>query len=95
MDYKSYLQSNYWINRRKKFKNKTHNRCFICRSKSNLQVHHKRYSVNGKSILFKEKHTDLRLLCRDCHSKIHKYNLEKIFASGLVKRRVLRDFLKS
>ena len=93
-DYKKYLQSDYWEKRRVAFKKKTYNRCFICHSKNNLHVHHKRYKRKGKSILYKEKNTDLRLLCADCHLKIHKYFLEEVFAKNMIKRRKLRDMFK-
>jgi aspartate oxidase len=90
MEYGKYLQTEHWKKRRKEFRNKTWNRCFICRNKEGLQVHHKRYNN-----LFKEKHTDLRLLCDDCHRKIHKYKLIDILRTMSVKRVILRDWLKN
>lgn len=82
MKYQDYLKSEYWKKRRAEFKSKTHNRCYICHSKEKLHVHHKRYKRNGESILFKERHTDFRLLCSECHRKIHKYKLEEILAGN-------------
>ena len=94
MNYKNYLKTEHWKEIRLKFKSKTWNRCYICRNKDDiLDVHHKRYQRGGKSILFEEKHTDLRLLCRKCHTKIHKFGLEKILAGNLMRRRELRDLL--
>ena len=90
MSYNNYLKSNYWKKRREEFKIKTWGRCFICHSRKKLNVHHKRYNSLGK-----EKHTDLRLLCEECQHKIHKYKLERMFASNLIKRRILRDYLKN
>ena len=94
MDYKQYLQTNHWKITREKFKSKTWRHCYICHSKEYLQVHHKRYRVNGVSILFHEKHTDFRLLCRNCHGKIHKYKLEILLYDNKTKRRALRDMLE-
>ena len=86
---------NYWKQRRKEFRKNTHNRCFICRDNRNLDTHHKRYkNKKGESILFNERHQDLRLLCRTCHFKIHKYNLKEYLTNNIIKRRELRDFLK-
>lgn len=94
MNYKDYLKSDYWKKRRLEFKSKTHLRCYLCRSKENLQVHHKRYTRNGKSILFKEKHTDFRLLCKQCHSAVHKLGLMETLAKNLMPRRKIRDLIK-
>lgn len=94
MKYKDYLQTKYWKERRKEFKSKTWQRCFICRNKNcQFDVHHKRYERNGKSILFNEKHTDFRLLCRRCHTAIHVMKLEKQLESNLLKRRHIRDII--
>jgi 5-methylcytosine-specific restriction endonuclease McrA len=47
--------------------------CFLCGSKLYLEVHHKKYSVNGISIVGKEKeHLNcLVLLCSKCHQLEH------------------------
>lgn len=94
MKYSEYLQTTYWKQRRETFRQKTHNRCYICRAKNTeLHTHHKRYTRNGRSILFNELHTDFRLLCKNCHYKLHKYKLEKCLING-TKRTLLRDTLK-
>ena len=43
-----------------------------------LEIHHKTYRVNGKSIVGHElEHLDcLVTLCGDCHSKVHKYHIK-------------------
>lgn len=95
MNYNEYLKTKHWRETRNKFKSKTWNRCFICRNKDSvLDVHHKRYKRYGSSILFNEKHNDLRLLCRDCHIKIHRFCLEEILAKNIIKRTKLRDLLR-
>lgn len=88
MNYKEYLQSDYWKQRRLKFISKTHHRCYLCRVKDNLQVHHKRYKRNNKSILFNERHHDFRLLCGRCHNSLHKLGLMWHLNSGKIKRKV-------
>jgi len=94
MNYRKYLQSDYWKERRFEFRKATKQRCWICGSKKDLQVHHKRYQRKwGKTILFREKNTDLRLLCDRCHGTIHQLKIEKIFASGLIRKNLWADLL--
>lgn len=93
INYQDYLNSEHWSKRRLKFISKTHKRCFICRGKDNLQVHHKRYYRYGESILFRERHTDLRLLCGRCHTFIHKHGYVKKLASNKIRRKDLRDII--
>ncbi len=95
MSYQDYLNSDYWKKRRVEFKSKTHKRCYICHAKESLQVHHKRYVREGKSILFHERHQDFRLLCSDCHRKIHQYGYMEKLAKNQIKRRELRDILSN
>ena len=101
MIYKDYLKTNHWKTIRKEFWERSQKRCFLCHKKNDLHLHHKRYrryekfgDPKGYSILFKERHQDFRLLCKDCHRKIHKYQLEEILAKGKVKRKVLRNWIK-
>ena len=93
MLYRDYLKTDYWKERRAEFKKHTKNRCWLCHSRDNLQVHHKRYERKGRSILFQERHADLRLLCGRCHKQIHDKGLMKIFAQGCLKRKMIRDFI--
>lgn len=96
MSYQDYLQSDWWKERKAKFKAKTHIRCFICRTKDRpLHVHHKRYRrKDGSSVLFNEDHRDLRLLCDRCHETLHRLGLEDYFTRNQIKRRVLRNLLR-
>lgn len=89
-----YLTSSWWESRKYLFKLSTHLRCFLCRSKDRLDVHHKRYRDKSGSILFREKHTDLRLLCRSCHFAIHDLSLEEVLAKMNLRRTVIRDKVK-
>lgn len=91
MSYTSYLKSEHWRERRSEFIRKSDKKCYICRVPTDLNVHHKRYSRNGESILYREENRDLMILCKDCHSFIHKYHLEEIMSQGKCKKKILRD----
>lgn len=65
-DYKKYIKSKFWRNRRKKFY-QTHKReCAACKSKKELNVHHLVYKNYGN-----EEDKDLVILCRVCHENYH------------------------
>jgi len=72
MNYINYLKSTHWKNTRTEFFKKKRQRCVICHSYNNINLHHTNYNNLGM-----EKERDLRCLCRNCHSKIHKFGLEK------------------
>ena len=38
---------------------------------ASLDIHHRYYYRNGKSILWNERPEDLQVLCRTCHNKEH------------------------
>jgi len=65
-NYRKYLKSTDWINKRANKLKKTNN-CAICNSKTNLDVHHIFYK-NWYDV----ETSDLRILCRECHSTTHK-----------------------
>ena len=65
MEYKEYLQSNDWKNK-KKVKYKKPRKCAICTATQNLDVHH----LNYKN-LFDVELSDLRVLCHRCHFLVH------------------------
>ena len=72
MKYKDYLRSEHW----KQLKREVLSRrsfCQNCTSKSKLLLHHKNYDC-----LFKEKDSDLIVMCFDCHHKQHKKRNFKI-----------------
>ena len=50
-------------------------------------IHHKRYNR------FNENYTDLRRLCRPCHTAVHKMGLEEHLSNSKTKRRDLRDMI--
>ena len=61
-----YLKSEHWLNLRDS-KLKQFNFCCLCNSKHNLDVHH----INYKN-LYDVELKDLLVLCRKCHSNVHK-----------------------
>ncbi len=67
-NYSDYLKGKHWQKVRAKYyatyKEKV---CSMCESTKNLNLHHLRYTSLGK-----EKLTDIVLVCKDCHSLIHK-----------------------
>lgn len=70
--YKLYLCTDHWKKIRKQ-KLTLNPICEFCKKKIAMQVHHLRYNDDdGKTILYREKMSDLLSVCRDCHKKIHK-----------------------
>lgn len=67
-EYAIYLTSEHWEDVKRRFyASKLHkNKCVVCGSTKNLNIHHKKYDRLGKEWL-----TDLCLLCKDCHSEVH------------------------
>jgi RNase P subunit RPR2 len=69
--YREYISSSKWLERKSKFvvsmvKSKKPIRCFDCKCKNWLQLHHTSYKN-----LYKEKDEDLVLLCKQCHESRH------------------------
>lgn len=63
MNYKTYLSSNEWKEKRNFF---IGFECFFCKRKSNLNLHHRNYDNVGQ-----ENPDDFITLCRICHYCIH------------------------
>lgn len=62
MDYKTYLQSKKWRERRQAKLQQAKYRCEKCGEREGLEVHHKTYIRLGN-----EKSSDLIVLCKTCH----------------------------
>ncbi len=60
--YYTYIRSQAWYRRRYGALMRAENRCQICNSAEQLQVHHRDYSRLGA-----EKPSDLTVLCSKCH----------------------------
>lgn len=66
-NYKQYLQSNHWREFRRKIYS-LRKTCQNCSAKNKkLNIHHKNYDC-----LWKEKNSDVIVLCQDCHYRFHK-----------------------
>lgn len=66
--YEDFLQTDYWKMVREIKLQQSENKCQVCGSKSNLNVHHNTYAHHGKEHLHL---ADLVVLCKDCHSLFH------------------------
>src|SRR3972149_10065208 len=71
--YNNYLKTNHWQAKRKSFLGQEQNqKCKICGSVLNLQIHHRRYtSRKGNNHLFHEPFSILMTLCNNCHTTWH------------------------
>jgi len=61
----AYYRTEWWRERRKEMIEDSAG-CDECGSRKHLQVHHKNYNN-----LFKEKDSDLVVLCKSCHEDLH------------------------
>jgi len=68
MNYKKYLNSEYWSLVRKSMHEITGNKCEICGGSESLNIHHLSYENRGKETL-----DDLVCLCQRCHEVMHTY----------------------
>ena len=62
LNYKNYLKSQAWKEKRKLFLELCNYECELCGGKTKLQVHHKNYNN-----IFNEEKEDVIVLCRECH----------------------------
>jgi len=69
IDYKKYLKSDYWKEIKNQVLERDDNRCRLCNSKNDLQVHHRTYNN-----LENERLEELTTLCKKCHYITHKRN---------------------
>jgi 5-methylcytosine-specific restriction endonuclease McrA len=67
--YSDYLRSDHWADVKRRYRASKLNkgRCHSCREKKPCDLHHRTYKRLGE-----ERLTDLFLLCRDCHSELHR-----------------------
>jgi hypothetical protein len=75
--YRRYLESDHWIEKRKKFLIFWENACAVCNSAAKPEVHHRRYENLGK-----EKPNDCIVLCAKCHKRHHKYMGKPVQMTG-------------
>lgn len=70
--YYQYLKSAQWREKRKFALEFYGNRCGLCGSRFNLEIHHRSYKN-----IFKELMEDLMILCETCHKRHHKSQVWK------------------
>ena len=61
-DYRAYLASGYWREKRKEFLEEVNYECEECGETEGLQVHHLNYDCIGE-----EEKEDVLVLCKECH----------------------------
>jgi 5-methylcytosine-specific restriction endonuclease McrA len=62
-EYKDYLQSPHWRTISRLVRERDENRCVVCNSDRNTQVHHRTYD----GYPYGERLSDMYVLCADCH----------------------------
>jgi len=68
ISYSEFLKSPYWSAISQYKKKLVGNKCELCLSADDLQVHHKKYYILGEEL----KHLDkLLVVCKNCHKRIH------------------------
>lgn len=65
-DYQDYRETAWWKMKRKQKMQSSGYKCEQCGSNKGLNVHHNNYES-----LYRELHSDLTLLCSECHRTIH------------------------
>jgi 5-methylcytosine-specific restriction endonuclease McrA len=65
-EYALYLESSRWAILRDEARERFDNRCAICYSEEEIEVHHRTYDRLGDEWV-----SDLVPLCADCHQKFH------------------------
>src|SRR5437868_6583204 len=68
LPYSTFLLTKYWQKVRQKVLKRDGNKCIICKSRTDLQVHHDTYKHHGNELEHLE---DLMTLCRKCHQEHH------------------------
>lgn len=64
--YQEYIKSHWWKALRSRIFKKRGRKCEVCRATKCLQLHHLTYERMGR-----ERESDLKILCRDCHKLTH------------------------
>lgn len=66
MGYRDYIQSQRWMQRKRKYFETHEKKCKACKTSRRIELHHKTYNRLGQ-----ERDADLVPLCQLCHSKVH------------------------
>ena len=78
INYKEYLESDYWKGIREEVYKRDGYKCRLCNSEDNLHAHHRTYEFLGNENL-----DDLITLCRKCHNIFHKKNPEVNYSTHI------------
>ncbi len=70
-DYREYLNSDHWKRVREQAFKRDGNRCYMCGTGKNLEVHHRRYDSLGTE----NEIDDVITVCDDYHTKIHEKDM--------------------
>jgi len=89
-DYNKYLASKEWNQIKSIHYGKNKKQCIACKSKKNIQVHHRSYKRLGGLNEVK----DLVTVCRTCHKKIHRIEKDKKITVTKATRIVVGEFRK-
>lgn len=92
MDYANYLKSPRWRKLSAKVKAQAGNRCQLCMSEFDLQVHHRSYRYLGTA----QEIFDLVCLCGKCHAGFHskRYKAPKRHKKANVRVNPVREVTK-
>jgi 5-methylcytosine-specific restriction endonuclease McrA len=86
--YREYLKSDHWREISAEARRRAENRCQVCNSDGELNVHHRTYERIGN-----ERQSDLTVLCARCHKLFH--NRDSVsMGNGWALVRSLTDALK-
>lgn len=87
VEYETYLRSDHWKQFRTDYYRFHVRACILCYSESQLNLHHRYYSVDGQSILGAERYEDVCVLCDRCHRELHKRKVEEHLQSRHYRKR--------
>ncbi len=76
VEYRYYIESDWWAQRRQRALAMAEQRCQICCSTGPLDVHHRSYER-----LYREADADLVVLCKECHALFHN-KIPKPYSDG-------------
>jgi predicted HNH restriction endonuclease len=89
VEYRDYLDSSVWKQKRNKVLNERGCVCFVCGEESNyIHIHHSKYRKWGEEL-----DKDLVVLCEDCHALLHA--ITRIYGEKIGKKSELHNLMKN
>lgn len=84
-NYDLYLKDKRWYRKRKVIIKRDNNKCTVCGTSKNLQVHHTYYfKIPIKPWLYPNK--SMLTVCKSCHEEYHRYNENKYKKNPPIKK---------